>query len=173
MGCAADAGLPRGAGWCLRRRTGSWCGRAGMCPCKGWPGGHAKRSENRAAGAERKKKMVCAGLRRVHGDRCEKGADAVRAARREQGLLNRTAGAGGLKRKAGAFCVWAVRRAPDFCAGRGGAPEDGVAGWACALARAGRAGMQSEVKTGLPERDERKRRRARAAGARVQVRKGR
>lgn len=64
----------------------------GMCLCAGGPGGHAKQGENRAAGEGRKKKAVCAGLRRAHGDRCEKGADAVRAARLKTGLLNRTAG---------------------------------------------------------------------------------
>ena len=58
--------------------------------------------------------------------------------------------------KAGAFCVWAVRRVPGFRAGRGGAPEAGAAGWVCALARAGREDMQGEVRTGLPEQRERK-----------------
>ena len=79
MGCAAGVGLCAG-------RVGA-CGRVGMCLCAGWPGGHAKQGENGAAGAERKKKAACAGLW-AYGYRCEKGADAVRAARRVQGPLN-------------------------------------------------------------------------------------
>lgn len=59
--------------------------------------------------------------------------------------------------KAGAFCVWAVRRVPGFRAGRGGAPEAGAAGRVCALAGAGREDMRGEVKTGLPGQRERKR----------------
>ena len=53
---AADAGLPRGARRRLRRRTGSRCGRVGMCLCAGWPGGDARRSENRACRGREKEK---------------------------------------------------------------------------------------------------------------------
>jgi len=96
LGYAAGVGLCAG-------RVGV-CGWAGMCPCKGWPGGHAKRGENGAAGSGRKKKAACAGLW-ANGYRCEKGADAVHAAA-GTGAFEWCAGGrpGGVKRKA-VFCM--------------------------------------------------------------------
>ena len=127
MGCAAGVGLLRGAG-------GAPKVGATRRACK------ARRKRGCRSGTKEKGGVRGRG---AHGYRYEKGVDAVRAARQEQGLLNRTAGAGGLKRKA-VFCLRGGAGRGGMKGGRPECPECPASVWYAYTRKTGRRSRQAE-----------------------------